>query len=88
MKIVTSWMEEGIKEGFEQGRRNLLLRMLEKKLGKFVPELRQQLESLSSEQVDQLGDIFFELESMDDLAQWVRDNGNDGVARSSSDYKL
>ena len=85
MKIVTSWMEEGIKQGFaqglaqgiEQGKRNILLRMLAKKLGKFVPELRQQLESLSSEQVDGLGDILFELESMDDLAQWVRDNGND-----------
>ena len=76
MRIVTSWMEEGIKqgfkEGFEQGKKNLLLRILEKQFGKFVPELRQHLESLSSAQVAELGDILFELESMDDVAQWMQ----------------
>lgn len=72
MKIVTSWMEVGI----EQGEKKFLLRMLTKKCGMLSPELRQQIKSLPSVQVEELGDVLFELESMDDVTQWVRDNGN------------
>ena len=73
MKIVTSWMEEGIVEG----KSILVLRLLRRQLGDVSPQLVTQVESLSSEQLDVLFDAVFDFQTEQDLEQWLESQNND-----------
>jgi hypothetical protein len=50
-----------------EGRRELVLRQLEKRFGPLSPAVKQRLEALSAEQVDQLGLDFVNAQSLRDL---------------------
>ncbi|MEC4804421.1 MAG: DUF4351 domain-containing protein [Jaaginema sp. PMC 1079.18] len=76
MKIVTSWMEEGIVQGRTEERLALVLRLLRRQLGDISPPLVTQVESLSSEQLDVLFDAVFDFQTETDLAQWLESQSN------------
>lgn len=57
-----------------QGKLDIVLRLFTKKFGKLPPELIRDLESLSIAEIETLGDAIFELNSLEDLADWLRDN--------------
>lgn len=77
VEIVTSWMERGIEQGIEQGRREghlaLLLRLLERQLGKLSTYARLKIESLSEQQVDTLTDRFLTLNSTNELVDTLNE---------------
>ncbi len=77
MKIVTSWMEEGIVQGRTEERLALVLRLLRRQLGDISPQLLTQVESLSSEQLDVLFDAVFDFQTETDLEQWLESQNND-----------
>ena len=70
MQIVTSWMEEGIAQGREQGARDLLMFQLSTRFGELDSELQQSIEDFSLEQIQNLSGALFDLSSLDDLVQW------------------
>jgi hypothetical protein len=59
--------QQGIQEGILQGKRQVLLWMLEGKFGSLAPEVRQRVETLSAEQLEQLAQAIFTAQSLKDL---------------------
>ncbi|MBW4477593.1 MAG: Rpn family recombination-promoting nuclease/putative transposase [Tolypothrix brevis GSE-NOS-MK-07-07A] len=72
--------EAGEKRGREQGReveaRSLVLRLLSRRVGKLPQEVHQRVESLSLEQLENLGEALLDFTSMADLDAWL--SGLDG----------
>ena len=71
MEIVTSWMEKGIKQGIEQGEQKIIKRQVKRRFNNITPTLESQINSLSSEQLENLADVIFDLQSLADLTNWL-----------------
>jgi hypothetical protein len=67
MKIVTSWMEEGI----QQGEANLLVRQINRRFGPIAPDLETRIRSLTSEQLNLLSDELFDFTTLADILNWL-----------------
>jgi hypothetical protein len=63
MEIVTSWMEKG-----EQ---KLINRLVKRRFNDISPELENRINSLSLSQIESLADAIFDLQSLDDLINWL-----------------
>jgi predicted transposase/invertase (TIGR01784 family) len=68
--------QEGREEGREVEARSLVLRLLSRRVGELPQEVRQQVESLSLEQLENLGEALLDFTSMADLNAWL--SGLDG----------
>lgn len=75
MEIVTSWMEEGLKQGLEQGERRILLRVLRRQFGGLDPATVGRIESLSTDRLEDLSDALPDLSSPADLDAWLESHG-------------
>jgi hypothetical protein len=78
MQIVTSWEQRATERErsasqIRQG--NLLVRQLERKLGKVPVRLEAAVMGLSSELMDDLGLAFLDFEGVDDLKVWIKGKG-------------
>ncbi|NDJ17460.1 Rpn family recombination-promoting nuclease/putative transposase [Myxacorys almedinensis] len=63
--------EEGREEGREEGQRSLILRLLTRRVGELSQEVRSQVEALSLEQLEDLGEALLDFTSLDDLQAWL-----------------
>lgn len=63
--------EEGEQRGREKGERNLILRQLNRRIGELSQEVRSQIETLSLEQLENLGEALLDFNSMADLQTWL-----------------
>jgi predicted transposase/invertase (TIGR01784 family) len=63
--------EEGEQRGREKGERNLILRQLTRRVGELSEETRSQVENLSLEQLENLGEALLDFNSMADLQVWL-----------------
>jgi hypothetical protein len=63
MEITTSWKEEGKQE--------LMLSLLNRRLGELSSQTQAQIMSLNSSQLEELGVAMFNLENEDDLNSWL-----------------
>jgi len=82
MKITTSWMEEGIEIGVERGlerglerEKELIIRLIKRKLGEISPELETQVKALNIDDVEVLGEALFDFNTGEDLQVWLRGLG-------------
>jgi hypothetical protein len=77
MQIVTSWMEEGLERGREEGRRlealALVLRLLARRVGEVEPELQEQIQGLAIAQIEDLGEALLDFSTKADLEAWLED---------------
>jgi hypothetical protein len=71
MEIVTSWMEKGIELGIEQGEQKIIQRQLKRRFNNITPILENRINRLSSEQIENLADAIFDLQSLEDLSNWL-----------------
>ena len=71
MEIVTGWMEKGMEEGTKQGKRDLVLRQLQKRFGSLETQTTDQIGQLSSEQLDLLAEAVLEFNSPSHLTVWL-----------------
>lgn len=62
---------EGLQEGLQQGEANLILRLLNRRIGGVSPELSLKIQSLNLEQLENLGEALLDFESAQDLEQWL-----------------
>jgi predicted transposase/invertase (TIGR01784 family) len=58
-------------EGREQGEKSLVLRLLTRRVGELPQEVRQQVESLSLEKLENLGEALLDFQGMADLYAWL-----------------
>ena len=59
------------REGREAEARSLVLRLLTKRVGELSPQVRSRIESLSLEQLENLGEALLDFSSMTDLQTWL-----------------
>ncbi len=75
MSFTTSWKEEGRKEGRQEGRQEgeiiLLVRLLQRRLGNLPEQLRNTIQQLPIERIEQLFDDQFAFESIEDIENWI-----------------
>jgi Domain of unknown function (DUF4351) len=75
MLYITSIEEIGFERGVKQGlehERSLILKLLTRKIGTLLPKVRSQIESLTLEQLEALGEALLDFSSSDDLEGWLR----------------
>ncbi|MEQ9553208.1 MAG: Rpn family recombination-promoting nuclease/putative transposase [Coleofasciculus sp. G3-WIS-01] len=72
-------LEQGLEQGLERGRREgeirAMLRLLERQFGSMSPEIINQIQNLSSEQLEHLGEDVLDFNSLEELSNWLEDNG-------------
>ena len=79
MQIMTSWMEQGIEQGkaqgIEQGKaqatQSLVMRLLQRQVGRIPEPLAAQIKDLSLPKLETLGDALLGFEGVADLEQWL-----------------
>lgn len=67
--------EEGREEGREEGEKLLVLRQLTRRVGELPQDVRQRVESLSLEQLENLGEALLDFQGMADLEAWFERSG-------------
>jgi hypothetical protein len=63
-------IEQGVRQGLER-ERSLILRQLNRKVGALSPQTLEQVNSLSIEQLEALGEALLDFGAIADLAQWL-----------------
>jgi predicted transposase YdaD len=58
-------------EGRQEGAVNLLLRLLNRRIGEISAELSANIQSLSLENLENLGEALLDFQSVEDLEQWL-----------------
>ena len=69
-------LREGREEGREEGQRrerSLVLRQLTRKVGELPQDVLKQIESLSLEQLENLGEALLDFQEMNDLEAWLNE---------------
>ncbi|MFB2768416.1 DUF4351 domain-containing protein [Pelatocladus sp. BLCC-F211] len=67
MEIVTSWQL--------QGRLEIVMRWLNRKVGAVTPELEARIQQLSPTQVEDLADALLDFTNAEDLVTWLNSLG-------------
>ena len=60
----------------EEGEKSLILRQLTRQVGELPPDVRQQVEALPLEQLENLGEALLDFTSMPDLEAWLEENAS------------
>lgn len=69
--LISSWERKGINQGINQGKEELVVRMLRRRFGDVPAPLAERLKNLSSEQLDDLGEALLDFTAPSDLEQWL-----------------
>ncbi|MFN6465484.1 MAG: Rpn family recombination-promoting nuclease/putative transposase [Nostoc sp. DedVER02] len=64
--------EEGREEGREEGERTIVLRLLNRRVGNIPDALLSQIQELSVEQLEALGDALLDFSTLADLERWLQ----------------
>lgn len=64
--------EEGREEGREEGERALILRLLTRRVGELPQQVRESVETLCLEQLENLGEALLDFTSVADLQAWLK----------------
>ena len=71
MELTTSWKEEGIQIGLQQGATNLVLLQLRKRFTKLAKKTEAQIQKLPTEKLQDLGIALFDFKDKKDLEKWL-----------------
>lgn len=74
-EIKEEGLQEGEQRGREEGERSLVLRQLTRRVGELPQEVRQRIETLSLEQLENLGEALLDFQGMADLEAWFSREG-------------
>jgi len=67
--------QRGEQRGLIKGQATMLLRMLSRKFGQITPSLRGKVNKLSTKQLENLAEALFDLETIADLNNWLKNKG-------------
>ena len=63
--------KEGINQGLIQGKREIIIQMLQSRLGQIPVTTLNQIETLPLSKLEDLGQVFFQFNSLEQLNQWL-----------------
>ncbi|MDJ0701982.1 MAG: DUF4351 domain-containing protein [Leptolyngbyaceae cyanobacterium MO_188.B28] len=72
--IKAEGIQEGLQQGLQQEGKLLVLRLLNRKVGTLPAELTTQVEALSLQQIEALGEALLDFEGREDLVHWLEMN--------------
>ncbi|QSV63344.1 MAG: DUF4351 domain-containing protein [Dolichospermum sp. DL01] len=62
---------EGKQEGKQEGEQNLVVRLLQKRVGNLPEETRKKIQTLSLNQLESLGEALLDFTAIEDLLNWL-----------------
>jgi predicted transposase YdaD len=65
-------IQKGRQEGMQEGERSLILRQLNRRLGTIPAEAQSQIQTLSLEQLEVLGEVLLDFSTLTDLETWLQ----------------
>lgn len=71
MRIVTSWMEEGLQQGRQEEAMALITRLLPRRIGTVAPDLQARVRQLSLIQLEDLAEALLDFSQPTDLVNWL-----------------
>jgi len=75
MEMMTSWhlagRQEGLQAGRQEGKEDLVIRQIRRRFGDVPQSLIQNIDRLTVEQLNELGESLFDFNNMADLKQWL-----------------
>jgi hypothetical protein len=74
LKIVTSWMEEGIEKGLQQGEEKIVLKLLRRRCGLLPETTEARIHGLDVLQLEELAEALLDFESIADVETWLDQN--------------
>lgn len=74
--VIDTAREEGMAQGIQEGKRSLLLKQLSRRLGTIPDEIKVLLFQLEPEPLDVLSEALFDLQSLEDLCNWLENINN------------
>jgi predicted transposase/invertase (TIGR01784 family) len=74
--VIETAREEGMAQGIQEGKRSLLLKQLSRRLGTIPDEIKVLLFQLEPEPIDVLSEALFDLQSLEDLCNWLKNINN------------
>lgn len=63
--------ERGIAEGKQEGEQNIVIRLLQKRVGSLPEEIRKKIQTLSLNQLESLGEALLDFTAIEDLFNWL-----------------
>jgi hypothetical protein len=76
MEVTMSWREaalaEGMQKGLEQGKQQLILRLIGRRLGPIDVPVRQRISELDSSQLERLADALLDFADAGELVEWLQ----------------
>ncbi len=83
MKLSPIYMERlaereeiGLQRGKQEEASQLIFKLLQRKVGSLSPQIQQQVENLSLEKLESLGEALLDFNSLDNLNSWLTNNIN------------
>ncbi len=71
MELMTSWERKGLEQGLHDGKQELILRQINRRLGQTSASLTSRLGALTPAQLDDLGEALLGFNNTDDLDSWL-----------------
>ncbi len=71
------YVTTGERIGYERGTQELVLRLLQKRVGELPQSTRESIQSLSLSQLEELGEALLDFTALDDLLTWLAENSVD-----------
>jgi predicted transposase/invertase (TIGR01784 family) len=68
--------QEGKQEGIKEGKLELVVRLLERRVGEILPDIESRIRRLSIEQLENLGEAVLDFTSTLDLTDWLQGQNN------------
>lgn len=72
-----SYITTGERIGYERGQQELVLRQLQKRVGELPEDVKKQVQSLSLQDLEALGEALLDFTTMDDLLNWLQAHLNE-----------
>ncbi len=70
-KVYQEALQEGRQEGEQAGEARLILRQLSRCIGEVSSDLKAEVQALSLEQLEMLGEALFDFSELADLVHWL-----------------
>jgi hypothetical protein len=71
MELMTSWEQKGLQQGLHDGKEGIVSRLIKKRFGAVSPEVEERLDTLSADELDELGEALLDFRSVADLETWL-----------------
>jgi hypothetical protein len=70
-EVVMQWTNEWIEKGKVEGRRELISRLLSRRLGQLPDNVNQRIAELADHQIDELAEALLDFKDLEDAQLWL-----------------